>query len=63
MPCSKKPGAEGLEFSFNNRGVDQPYKVVGTWLVDQWRKVGFKPQAACATIAAVLRNLAQEKRF
>ncbi len=40
----KEAGAEGLEFSFNNRGVDQPYKVVGTWLVDQWRKVGFKPK-------------------
>ena len=25
---------------FSNRGVDQPYKVVGTWLVDQWRKIG-----------------------
>jgi peptide/nickel transport system substrate-binding protein len=23
--------------------VDQPYKVVGTWLVDQWRQVGLKP--------------------
>jgi len=27
-------------YSFNNRGVDQPYKVVGTWLIDQWRKIG-----------------------
>jgi peptide/nickel transport system substrate-binding protein len=27
-------------FIFNNRGVDQPYKVVGTWLVDQWKQVG-----------------------
>ena len=31
-------GASGAEFALNN----QPYKVVGTWLVDQWRKVGFK---------------------
>ena len=34
----------GFDFSktynFNNRGVDQPYKVVGTWLIDQWRKIG-----------------------
>ena len=34
----------GFDFSktyrFNNRGVDQPYKVVGTWLIDQWKKVG-----------------------
>jgi peptide/nickel transport system substrate-binding protein len=27
-------------YIFNNRGVDQPYKVVGTWLLDQWRSVG-----------------------
>ena len=35
-------GQSGLSFEFNNRGVDQPYKVVGTWLVDQWSKVGMK---------------------
>ena len=23
-----------------NRAVDQPYKLVGTWYVDQWRKIG-----------------------
>lgn len=36
----------GFDFSktynFNNRGVDQPYKVVGTWLIDQWKKIGVK---------------------
>ncbi len=37
----KEAGAEGLKFTFNNRGVDQPYRVVGTWLVDQWKQVGF----------------------
>ncbi|ROS05112.1 peptide/nickel transport system substrate-binding protein [Sinobacterium caligoides] len=39
----KEAGADKLEFDFNNRGVDQPYKVVGTWLVDQWRRIGLKP--------------------
>ncbi len=38
----KEAGQEGLSFVLNNRGVDQPYKVVGTWLVDQWKKVGLK---------------------
>jgi peptide/nickel transport system substrate-binding protein len=33
-------GASNISFDFSNRGVDQPYKVVGTWLVDQWKKVG-----------------------
>ena len=23
-----------------NRNVDQPYKFVGTWLIDQWSKIG-----------------------
>ena len=38
----KEAGAEGLEFVLLNRGVDQPYRVVGTWLIDQWKKVGLK---------------------
>ena len=33
-------GHSDLKIEFSNRGVDQPYKIVGTWLVDQWRKVG-----------------------
>jgi len=36
----KEAGAEGLSFELLNRNVDQPYKYVGTWLVDQWSKVG-----------------------
>ncbi|HEY1300250.1 MAG TPA: ABC transporter substrate-binding protein, partial [Stellaceae bacterium] len=36
----KEAGAEGLSFELLNRGVDQPYKLVGTWLIDQWSKVG-----------------------
>lgn len=35
-------GVPNLKFTLNNRGVDQPYKVVGTWLVDQWKKVGMQ---------------------
>jgi peptide/nickel transport system substrate-binding protein len=36
----KEAGHPNLKVDFNNRGVDQPYKVVGTWLVDQWKKIG-----------------------
>jgi peptide/nickel transport system substrate-binding protein len=36
----KEAGAEGLSFELLNRNVDQPYKYVGTWLLDEWRKVG-----------------------
>jgi peptide/nickel transport system substrate-binding protein len=36
----KEAGAEGLTFELLNRNVDQPYKYNGTWVVDQWRKIG-----------------------
>src|SRR5215472_16281738 len=36
----KEAGAEGLSFELLNRGVDQPYKYVGIWLIDQWSKIG-----------------------
>jgi peptide/nickel transport system substrate-binding protein len=29
-------------YYFSNRAVDQPYKIVGTWLIDQWKQVGLK---------------------
>ncbi|MBO0737898.1 MAG: ABC transporter substrate-binding protein [Alphaproteobacteria bacterium] len=36
----KEAGQEGLTFELLNRNVDQPYKYVGTWLIDQWSKIG-----------------------
>ena len=33
-------GAEGLTFVLSNRTVDQPFKYVGAWLVDEWSKIG-----------------------
>jgi peptide/nickel transport system substrate-binding protein len=36
----KEAGADGFSFELLNRGVDQPYKYVGTWLVDEWSKIG-----------------------
>ena len=38
----QEAGAAGLSFELLNRNVDQPYKYVGTWLIDQWSKVGLK---------------------
>jgi peptide/nickel transport system substrate-binding protein len=29
-----------LKFTLTNRGVDQPYTIVGTWMIDQWKQVG-----------------------
>jgi peptide/nickel transport system substrate-binding protein len=36
----KEAGAENLKFELLNRNVDQPYKFVATWLIDEWSKVG-----------------------
>jgi peptide/nickel transport system substrate-binding protein len=36
----KEAGAEGMSFELLNRDVDQPYKYVGIWLVDQWSRIG-----------------------
>jgi len=36
----KEAGAEGLSFSFKNRGVPMPYEPVAVWLIDQWRQIG-----------------------
>jgi peptide/nickel transport system substrate-binding protein len=36
----KEAGYPNLKATLWNRAVDQPYTMMGTWYVDQWRKVG-----------------------
>ena len=36
----KEAGQENLKFTLLNRGVDQPYTILGTWMIDQWKQVG-----------------------
>jgi peptide/nickel transport system substrate-binding protein len=36
----KEAGQENLKFVLTNRAIDQPYTIVGTWLIDQWRQIG-----------------------
>ena len=36
-------GVSGMKVELLNRAVDQPYKVVGTWMLGQWKKVGLVP--------------------
>ena len=38
----KEAGAENLSFELLNRDVDQPFKYVGTFVVDEWSKIGLK---------------------
>ena len=36
----QEAGQTNLSFEMLNRNVDQPYKYVGTWVVDEWSKIG-----------------------
>jgi len=38
----KEAGAENLTFELLNRNVDQPYKYIATWVIDEWSKIGVK---------------------
>ena len=44
MALLEEAGVTDLTIDYNNRDVDQPYKVVGTWLIDQWAKIGVKAE-------------------
>ena len=38
----KEAGAENLTFELLNRNVDQPYKYIATWVIDEWGKIGVR---------------------
>ena len=38
----KEAGAEGIEFELQNRNVDQPYKFLAIWVIEEWAKIGLK---------------------
>ncbi len=38
----KEAGAEGLKFELLNRNIDQPYKYIATWAIDEWSKIGLQ---------------------
>ena len=38
----KEAGVDGMSFELLNRNVDQPYKYIATWVIDEWSKIGLK---------------------
>ena len=56
-------GVTNLVVNYNNRDVDQPYKVVGTWLIDQWRQVGLDVKQTVRPTAQFLATLRKSKDF
>ena len=50
-------------YYLNNRAVDQPYKIVGTWLIDQWKQVGLKFEQHVFPTGPFYNMLRQKKEF
>ncbi len=56
-------GVPNLKFTFLNRAVDQPYKIVGTWLVDQWRQIGLEVDQRVIPTGPFYDSLRKKKDF
>jgi peptide/nickel transport system substrate-binding protein len=59
----KEAGQENLKFTLYNRGVDQPYKFVGTWLIDQWKQIGLTVDQKVEPTGPFYANLRSKKDF
>ena len=59
----KEAGAPNLKFVLHNRGVDQPYKIVGTWLIDQWRQAGMTVTQRVQPTGPFYATLRKKKDF
>ena len=59
----KEAGHENLVIDYNNRDVDQPYKVVGTWLIDQWKQIGVTTKQTVRPSPQFYATLRQKKDF
>jgi peptide/nickel transport system substrate-binding protein len=54
---------QGVAFTLHNRAVDQPYKVLGAWLIGQWKKVGFKVNHWVQPTEGYFASLRRKKDF
>jgi peptide/nickel transport system substrate-binding protein len=59
----KEAGAENLKFTLYNRAVDQPYKFVGTWLIDQWKQIGLTVDQKAEPTGPFYANLRRKRDF
>jgi peptide/nickel transport system substrate-binding protein len=59
----KEAGYSDMKVTLWNRAVDQPYKVVGTWYVDQWRKIGLNAEQKVVPTGPWFAGLRQTKDF
>jgi len=59
----EEAGQSDLKFTLHNRGVDQPYKVVGTWLIDQWKQIGLDVEQWVQPSTPFYATLRKQKDF
>jgi peptide/nickel transport system substrate-binding protein len=59
----KEAGQEHLKLTLWNRAVDQPYKIIGTWHVDEWRKVGIEADQRVVPSGPYYAGLTKSRDF
>ncbi|MGE0203139.1 MAG: ABC transporter substrate-binding protein [Hyphomicrobiaceae bacterium] len=59
----KEAGVPNLKFVLANRAVDQPYTIVGTWLIDQWKQVGMSVTQTTQATGPFWDTLRNKKDF
>jgi peptide/nickel transport system substrate-binding protein len=59
----KEAGQENLSFDLCNRNVDQPYKIAGTWLIGEWKKVGVTVEQRALTTGEWFRAFRETKDY
>ena len=59
----KEAGAEGLAFTFKNRGIPMPYEPLAIWLLDQWRQVGLNVKQEVTEAAAYFGQVLRPSNF
>lgn len=59
----KEAGYENLSFDLVNRNVDQPYKIAGTWLIGEWKKIGVTATQRAVPTGEWYRSYRETKNY
>ncbi len=59
----KEAGYPNLSFDLCNRNVDQPYKIAGTWLIGEWKKIGVTASQRALATGEWYRSFRETKNY
>lgn len=59
----KEAGYPNLSFDLCNRNVDQPYKIAGTWLIGEWKKIGVTAKQRALATGEWYRSFRETKNY